>query len=211
MTRPTESRREAGTSRQHVAARPGDDRVGSSSSHRDDRPGRSRAARAVIGAFCVLIFAMAAGVSIGPASIPLSQIAGSLIAHLPWHPATGVPRIDSAIVWQIRFPRVVLGALVGAMLAGGGAAYQGVFRNPLADPYLLGIAAGAGLGATVVIISGGSPSLPPAESLADCAAAVISRRYSHPCPTPRGRFPAGGARRLGTAMATYWLALGRRA
>jgi iron complex transport system permease protein len=202
MARPTESRWGAGTSRQDVTARAGepvppttpartptpvlpgtaapqrpatgldDDRIGSSSGGRDDRPGRSRAARAVIGAFCVLIFAMAAGVSIGPASIPLSQVAGSLIAHLPWHPATGVPRIDSAIVWQIRFPRVVLGALVGAMLAGGGAAYQGVFRNPLADPYLLGIAAGAGLGATMVIISGGSPSLLPVAAFGGGAAAV---------------------------------------
>ena len=46
------------------------------------------------------------------------------------------------------------------MLAGGGAAYQGVFRNPLADPYLLGVAAGGGLGATVVIVAGGSLGAP---------------------------------------------------
>jgi iron complex transport system permease protein len=55
-------------------------------------------------------------------------------------------------VWQIRMPRVVLAALVGAMLSVAGASYQGVFRNPLVDPYLLGVAAGAGLGATVVIV-----------------------------------------------------------
>ena len=61
------------------------------------------------------------------------------------------------IVWQVRLPRVVLGALVGAMLAGSGAAYQGVFRNPLADPYLLGVAAGGGLGATLIIVTGGPP------------------------------------------------------
>src|SRR2546430_16682920 len=53
--------------------------------------------------------------------------------------------------WSLRFPRVVLGALVGGMLATAGAAYQGVFRNPLADPYLLGAAAGANLGATLAI------------------------------------------------------------
>jgi ABC-type Fe3+-siderophore transport system permease subunit len=52
---------------------------------------------------------------------------------------------------ELRLPRVLLAALVGAGLAVSGAAYQGVFRNPLADPYLLGAAAGAGLGATVVI------------------------------------------------------------
>src|SRR4029450_8648674 len=53
---------------------------------------------------------------------------------------------DEAILWDIRMPRVVLGALVGAMLAVAGATYQGVFRNPLADPYLLGVAAGGGPG-----------------------------------------------------------------
>jgi iron complex transport system permease protein len=56
-----------------------------------------------------------------------------------------------AIVWQIRAPRVALAAIVGAMLSIAGASYQGVFRNPLVDPYLLGVAAGAGLGATIVI------------------------------------------------------------
>jgi iron complex transport system permease protein len=66
-------------------------------------------------------------------------------------------RLDAAqeaIVWELRFPRVVLGALVGGMLALSGASYQGVFRNPLADPYLLGVAAGAGFGATLVIAYG---------------------------------------------------------
>ncbi len=51
------------------------------------------------------------------------------------------------ILFDIRLPRTVLIALVGAALAGSGAAYQGLFRNPLADPYLIGVASGAGLGA----------------------------------------------------------------
>ncbi|KAA2258744.1 iron ABC transporter permease [Solihabitans fulvus] len=58
---------------------------------------------------------------------------------------------EAAILWQLRVPRVVLAGLVGAALAMSGAAFQGVFRNPLADPYLLGAAAGAGLGATLVV------------------------------------------------------------
>jgi iron complex transport system permease protein len=57
-----------------------------------------------------------------------------------------------AIIEQIRLPRVVLGLLVGSTLSLCGASYQGVFRNPLADPYLLGAAAGAGLGVTLVIV-----------------------------------------------------------
>ncbi|MEU3272918.1 iron ABC transporter permease [Saccharomonospora sp. NPDC006951] len=59
---------------------------------------------------------------------------------------------EAAIVWELRAPRVVLAGLVGAALAGAGAAFQGVFRNPLADPYLLGAAAGAGMAATIVVV-----------------------------------------------------------
>ncbi len=64
---------------------------------------------------------------------------------------SGLSEREAAILWELRVPRVVLGGVVGAMLAMAGAAYQGVFRNPLADPYLLGVAAGAGLGATVAV------------------------------------------------------------
>jgi iron complex transport system permease protein len=55
------------------------------------------------------------------------------------------------IVWQIRLPRTVLIALAGAALGGSGAAYQGIFRNPLADPFLIGVASGAGLGAVIAM------------------------------------------------------------
>ena len=61
----------------------------------------------------------------------------------------GLSDLHQSVLFEIRLPRVVLGALVGAVLAIAGASYQGVFRNPLADPYLLGVAAGAGLGATL--------------------------------------------------------------
>ena len=64
---------------------------------------------------------------------------------------SGLTEVERSILFDIRFPRIVLGALVGAVLAVGGAAYQGVFRNALADPYLLGVAAGSGLGATVAL------------------------------------------------------------
>src|SRR5205823_14112768 len=98
-----------------------------------------------------------------------------LRVHSPLSPT------DEAILWDIRVPRVVLGALVGAMLATAGASYQGVFRNPLADPYLLGVAAGAGLGATIAVVylSRGLGVLPPAAfvgaSLAVATAYAIGR------------------------------------
>ncbi len=133
---------------------------------------RIRPGRAIAVATALLVIAMIIGVSVGPAGISLPVIAEALLARLPWHPATSVSSLDSAIIWQIRLPRVILGALVGAMLAGGGAAYQGVFRNPLADPYLLGVAAGGGLGATMVIVTGGSPGLLPPAAFAGAVCAV---------------------------------------
>ncbi len=69
-------------------------------------------------------------------------------------PAGGISSANWDIIWNIRLPRVVLAGIVGAMLSLAGASYQGVFRNPLVDPYLLGAAAGAGLGATLVFAYG---------------------------------------------------------
>jgi iron complex transport system permease protein len=133
---------------------------------------RIRPGRPLLIATAALIVALIVGVSVGPADIPIGTVLDAVIARLPWHPAVSVPAIDAVIVWQLRLPRVVLGALVGSMLAGGGAAYQGIFRNPLADPYLLGVAAGAGLGATTVIISGASQDLLPLAAFAGGIGAV---------------------------------------
>ena len=89
---------------------------------------------------------------IGPVRLATLGVVGELLDRVPFVNVTsGLSDQDAAILWSIRVPRVALGALVGAMLAIAGAAYQGAFRNPLADPYLLGVAAGAGLGATLAI------------------------------------------------------------
>ena len=70
-----------------------------------------------------------------------------------WRTISGASSNDifRTILWNIRLPRTALIALVGAALAGSGAAYQGLFRNPLADPYLIGVASGAGLGAIIAM------------------------------------------------------------
>lgn len=70
-----------------------------------------------------------------------------------WHAIIGTTNNETfrTILWDIRLPRTVLIALVGAALAGSGAAYQGLFRNPLADPFLIGVASGAGLGAIMAM------------------------------------------------------------
>lgn len=104
----------------------------------------------------VLVAAGAAGLVLGPASIGAGDVLGALVSRLPLVDLdTGLTTRQSAILWELRAPRVVLGGLVGGTLAIAGATYQGAFRNPLADPYLLGAAAGAGLGATLAIAYGG--------------------------------------------------------
>src|SRR5262249_12600895 len=92
------------------------------------------------------------GALVGPVRISPVELAAALLGglHVPGIAAAVDPG-QAAILWSLRLPRVVLGAMVGGMLAAAGAAYQGVFRNPLADPYLLGAAAGAEVGATLAI------------------------------------------------------------
>ena len=98
-----------------------------------------------------MFVAMIVGTMIGPAGPTWWRIPLEFANRLPFVQVdSGVSQADWNIVWLIRTPRVVLAAIVGSMLSVSGASYQGVFRNPLVDPYLLGVAAGAGLGATLV-------------------------------------------------------------
>jgi iron complex transport system permease protein len=90
----------------------------------------------------------------GAADIPARDVLGLLLDALPGLSIDiDVPTTWQRIVLDVRLPRVVAAGAVGAALAYSGAAYQGVFRNPLADPFLLGVAAGAGLGASIAIVS----------------------------------------------------------
>lgn len=111
------------------------------------------ASRWLIPASVVALFlAVLGGVMIGPAGPTWWRVPLELLNRLPLISIdSGMTSTEWAIIWQIRAPRVVLAALVGSTLSIAGASYQGVFRNPLVDPYLLGVAAGAGLGATIVI------------------------------------------------------------
>lgn len=109
--------------------------------------------RWLIGAAVSLAGALVAGALIGPVMIDPGQALLALIGRIPGvHVNSGLAPIDDALFFEVRLPRVVLAAVIGGSLALSGAAYQGVFRNPLVDPYLLGSAAGAGLGATIAII-----------------------------------------------------------
>ncbi len=107
---------------------------------------------AVAAGLAAVLAAAFLGVTLGAAGLDRGGVLLALVDALPLVEVDhGLSDTHLRILFQIRLPRVILGALVGAALAMAGASYQGVFRNPLADPYLLGIAAGAGLGATVAI------------------------------------------------------------
>ncbi|MCP2257037.1 iron complex transport system permease protein [Streptoalloteichus tenebrarius] len=110
------------------------------------------AARHVALTVLLLAAAVALSVLLGAIDLGWRRVLAEVVAQLTGGTSPLSER-EAAILWQLRVPRVVLAALVGAALAGSGAAYQGVFRNPLADPYLLGAAAGAGLAATLVMVA----------------------------------------------------------
>ena len=93
------------------------------------------------GAVVVLLLAAAVAVTIGAAGIPLGRIAAAF-GLAPGNPAL-VDR-DWLVLWSIRLPRIALAMIIGGLLAACGAVMQGLFRNPLADPALVGVSSGAG-------------------------------------------------------------------
>jgi iron complex transport system permease protein len=110
---------------------------------------------------CLVLLAVTiVAVAVGPATIPLVDTVRILVSHLPGvEVAEDVPAAWQSIVWEVRLPRVLLAGAAGATLAMAGATYQGVFRNPLADPYLIGVATGANLAATIVVVSDADVSM----------------------------------------------------
>jgi cobalamin transport system permease protein len=126
---------------------------------------RRRPGLVLAGSGVALVAALLAGVWVGALPLPPGAVVVTLLDRLLHlfgvDLSGGLSGTQEAVLLQLRLPRVILAAFVGAGLAISGAAYQGVFRNPLADPYLLGAAAGAGLGATLVIAYSPSQTLGP--------------------------------------------------
>lgn len=130
-------------------------------------------------AVAFLLVALAVGIVAGPVDLGAGDVLRSLAARLGLPVDSALGPVEESILWDLRVPRVVLAALVGGMLAVAGATYQGVFHNPLADPYLLGVAAGAGLGATLAIAYlphafAGRELLPVAAFVGGAVAVVIA-------------------------------------
>jgi iron complex transport system permease protein len=136
------------------------------------------AARAYGLAVAFLVVAVVAGAVVGAADLnPLATLT-ALLDRLPWvHLSSSLTPLDRAVLFDIRLPRIAMGALVGGLLAVAGAGYQGVFRNPLVDSGLLGASAGAGLGATVAIIylaGTGAATVPVAAFVGSLAGVAVA-------------------------------------
>ena len=102
----------------------------------------------------LLLAALTLSVAVGSVIIPLPSLLELFVVRLRGLPDPQALSAYGVILFSLRIPRTVLIALAGAGLAGSGAAYQGLFRNPLADPFLIGVASGAGLGAVLAMNSG---------------------------------------------------------
>ena len=122
---------------------------------------RSRRARfAIAGLTVLLVMTMGFALQVGASDVPALP---SLMAWAGLEPGQGPEPVDSIVIMSIRLPRVIMGAMIGAALAVSGAVMQGLFRNPLADPGIVGVSAGASLGAVAIIVLGGTVLAPYSE------------------------------------------------
>lgn len=109
----------------------------------------------LVGLGGLLVGAVLLGISVGSVNVPIADVWATVLRHLfGADPAIPVDRATDAIVWTFRVPRALLAAIVGAGLAIAGAILQAVVRNPLADPYILGVAQGGSFGAVLAIAVG---------------------------------------------------------
>lgn len=160
-----------------------------------------------------LVVSIATAVTIGPADIRVDEVWASIGSHLGLG-ATPLSPLRDGIVWELRLPRVLTAAAVGAGLAISGAVMQAITRNPLADPYLLGLSSGASLGAVAVLVLGVSVLLPAAAFLGALVAlaATLLIAGSGSALTPSRMILAGIAvSSLGAALTSFvifWTATG---
>jgi iron complex transport system permease protein len=138
------------------------------------RVGRTPRIAIIAVALCLLlVLSITFAITIGPANITEADVWASVLHHLGIGPDP-LSLLRDGIVWQLRLPRVLTAAAVGAGLAVSGVVMQALTRNPLADPYLLGLSSGASLGAVAVVLLGISLLLPVAAFLGAMLALALT-------------------------------------
>jgi len=146
----------------------------------------------------LLVLASIVSVAVGAVVLPLPRVLRALLQPR----AVGVQATDATIVWDIRLGRVLLAALIGAGLAVSGTALQGLFRNPLADPFVIGASSGAALGATLAIVSGFGP-----VSLVAFVGALLAVTAAYSIAEIGGVVPATALLLAGAALNTFLSAI----
>jgi len=137
---------------------------------------RSSLTRAVVlgvGLGVALVASIVVAVTIGPADIQFGEVWATIGSHLGLGDSP-LSVLRDGIVWELRLPRVLTAAAVGAGLAISGAVMQAITRNPLADPYLLGLSSGASLGAVAVLLLGAAVLLPFAAFMGSLLALALT-------------------------------------
>ncbi len=131
----------------------------------------------IIGLVVVLVVAAIVAASVGAFSIPPGEVLGSILHRVGLNIGTTPDALGQDVLWEIRFPRVLLALVVGAALGCAGAAMQGTFSNPLAEPGIVGVSSGAALGAVAAIVLGvtslGVWSLPAAAFVGGLVTVVV--------------------------------------
>ena len=145
--------------------------------------------------------------SVGVGAVPLAP--ADVWEALARGGAGGGAATSRAIVWDLRLPRILLAALIGGGLAASGAAFQGLFRNPLADPFIVGASGGAALGATLAIVYGAAwgPLPGGAVPLAAFAGAVLAVALVYGVAEVGGATPVIALALAGTALSTLFSAV----
>ncbi|PZR55540.1 iron ABC transporter permease [Xylanimonas oleitrophica] len=167
----------------------------------------------------VLVASVVLAVTIGPAALGPGDVWRSVTTHLGVGDLLGVTppdRLPDAMVWQLRLPRVLTAAAVGAGLAVCGVVMQSLTRNPLADPYLLGLSSGASLGAACVLVLGATVLLPVAAFVGATAALVATlalaaasgRGGLAPARTVLAGLAVGQLAAAATSFVIFWSAKG---
>lgn len=137
----------------------------------------------------VVVLVLGIGVATGPVGVPFGVVASVVLDEVGGVSWLEFSAIERQIVWDVRLPRVLLGALVGAVLATSGTVIQAVVRNPLGDPYLLGIVPGASLGAVSVIVGVGIGAASVSLSVAAFVGAMVAFVLTFVLGREHGRWP----------------------
>jgi len=165
---------------------------------------RLATASAVLGV--LLLAAALASLSMGPVSIPVSHVASIILEPINLDFATYM-RTEELVIEQLRLPRIIVGALVGMALGVAGATMQGLFRNPMADPGIIGVSAGGALGAVAAIALGISGMFYQALSLFAFLGAMAAAFLVYGIATVGGRFSMSTLLLSGVAVSAFFGAI----